>query len=108
MSKKFAGKIAVITGGSTGMGLATTKRFVREGMDHVFITGRREEALNAAVAGIGQNATTVQGDVASSSDLDRLYDTVKKHNRKLDIFFANAASRGWLPAALWSFSSTAE
>src|SRR6267378_536480 len=71
MSKKFAGKIAVVTGGSTGMGLATAKRFVQEGMDHVFITGRRKDALDAAVAEIGKNVTAVQGDVASLSDLDR-------------------------------------
>ena len=90
MSKKFAGKIAVVTGGSTGMGLATAKRFVQEGMDHVFITGRRKDALDAAVAEIGKNVTAVQGDVASLSDLDRLYDAVKKHHRPIDIIFANA------------------
>src|SRR6201982_4089270 len=78
MSKKYAGKIAVVTGGSTGMGLATAKRFVQEGMDHVFITGRRKDALDTAVAEIGKNVTAVQGDVASLSDLDRLYDTVKR------------------------------
>jgi NAD(P)-dependent dehydrogenase (short-subunit alcohol dehydrogenase family) len=90
MSSKFAGKVAVITGASTGMGLATAKRFVQEGMDHVFITGRRKEALDAAVAEIGKNVTAVQGDVASLSDLDRLYDAVKKRNGKLDVIFANA------------------
>src|SRR5258706_15399490 len=90
MSKKFAGKIAVVTGGSTGMGLATAKRFVQEGMDHVFITGRRKDALDAAVAEIGKNVTAVQGDVASLSDLDRLYDAVKKYHCPIDIIFANA------------------
>jgi len=90
MSNKFTGKIAVITGGSTGMGLATAKRFVREGMDHVFITGRRKDALDAAVAEIGRNVTAVQGDVANLSDIDRLYDTVKRHGRKIDVIFANA------------------
>ncbi len=90
MPKKFAGKIAVVTGGSTGMGLATAKRFVQEGMDHVFITGRRKDALDAAVAEIAKNVTAVQGDVASLSDLDRLYDAVKKHHRPIDIIFANA------------------
>jgi NAD(P)-dependent dehydrogenase (short-subunit alcohol dehydrogenase family) len=90
MSKKFSGKIAVVTGGSTGMGLATAKRFVQEGMDHVFITGRRKDALDAAVAEIGKNVTAVQGDVASLTDLDRLYDAVKKHHRPIDIIFANA------------------
>jgi NAD(P)-dependent dehydrogenase (short-subunit alcohol dehydrogenase family) len=90
MSKKFAGKIAVVTGGSTGMGLSTAKRFVQEGMDHVFITGRRKDTLDAATAEIGKNVTAVQGDVANLSDLDRLYDAVKKHHRPIDIIFANA------------------
>jgi len=90
MSKKFAGKIAVVTGASTGMGLATAKRFIEEGMDHVFITGRRKEALDAAVAEIGRNVTGVQGDVANLSDLDRLYEAVKKQTRKIDVIFANA------------------
>ena len=90
MSKKFAGKIAVITGGSSGMGLATAKRFVEEGMDHVFITGRRKKPLDSAVAEIGKKVTAVQGDVANLSDLDRLYETVKKQNRKIDVIFANA------------------
>src|SRR4029077_17653000 len=90
MSNKFEGKIAVVTGASTGMGLATAKRFIQEGMDHVFITGRRKEALDAAVAGIGRNVTGVQGDVANLSDLDRLYEAVKKQDRKIDVIFANA------------------
>jgi NAD(P)-dependent dehydrogenase (short-subunit alcohol dehydrogenase family) len=90
MSKKFAGKIALVTGGSTGMGLATAKRFVQEGMDHVFITGRRKDSLDAAVAEIGESVTAVQGDVANLSDLDRLYDVVKKHHRPIDIIYANA------------------
>jgi len=90
MSGKFAGKIAVITGASTGMGLATAKRFVQEGMDHVFITGRRKDALDAAAAEIGKNVTAIQGDVANLTNLDRLYDTVQKQNRKIDVIFANA------------------
>jgi NAD(P)-dependent dehydrogenase (short-subunit alcohol dehydrogenase family) len=90
MAKKFTGKIAVVTGGSTGMGLATAKRFVQEGMDHVFITGRRKDTLDAAVAEIGKNVTAVQGDVANLSDLDRLYEAVKKHHRPIDVIFANA------------------
>jgi NAD(P)-dependent dehydrogenase (short-subunit alcohol dehydrogenase family) len=72
------------------MGLATAKRFVEEGMDHVFITGRRKDALDAAVAEIGRNVTAAQGDVASLADLDRLYDAVRKQNRKIDVLFANA------------------
>jgi NADP-dependent 3-hydroxy acid dehydrogenase YdfG len=90
MSKKFAGKIAVVTGGSTGMRLATAKRFVQEGMDHVFISGRRRDSLDAAVAEIGKNVTAIQGDVANLSDIDRLYDAVKKYHRPIDIIFANA------------------
>src|SRR5260370_39307297 len=90
MSKKFEGKVAVVPGGSAGMGLATAKRFVQEGIDHVFITGRGKDALDAAAAEIGKNVTAVQGDVAKLSDLDRLYDTVKKHSRQIDIIFANA------------------
>ena len=90
MATKFAGKIAVITGASTGMGLATAKRFVEEGMDHVFITGRRKDVLDKAVAEIGKNVTGVQGDVANLRDLDRLYEAVDKQNRKLDVIFANA------------------
>lgn len=72
MSKKFEGKVAVVTGGSAGMGLATAKRFVQEGMDYVFITGRGKKALDAAAAGIGKNVTAVQGDMANLSDLDCL------------------------------------
>lgn len=90
MADKFAGRVAVITGGSTGMGLATAKRFVEEGMERVFITGRRKDALDAAVADIGRNVTAVQGDVANLSDLDRLYEAVKKQNRRIDVIFANA------------------
>jgi NAD(P)-dependent dehydrogenase (short-subunit alcohol dehydrogenase family) len=90
MTDKFAGKVALITGGSTGMGLATAKRFVQEGMDHVFITGRRKDALDRAVEEIGKNVTAVPGDVANLPDLDRLYDEVRKQNRKMDVIFANA------------------
>jgi NAD(P)-dependent dehydrogenase (short-subunit alcohol dehydrogenase family) len=89
-SKRLAGKVAVITGGSTGMGLATAKRFVLEGADHVFITGRRKDALESAVTEIGRKVTGVPGDVASLSDLDRLYEAVEGYGRKLDVVFANA------------------
>ena len=88
--KKLAGKVAVITGGSTGMGLATARRFVEEGMDHVFITGRRKDVLNEAVAEVGEKATGVPGDVANLSDLDRLYEVIERYGRKLDVIFANA------------------
>ena len=89
-AKRLAGKIAVVTGGSTGMGLATTKRFVLEGADHIFITGRRKDALDAAVAEIGEKVTGVPGDVASLSDLDRLYESIDGYGRKIDVVFANA------------------
>ncbi|HEY4050261.1 MAG TPA: SDR family oxidoreductase [Acidobacteriaceae bacterium] len=90
IAKRLAGKVAVITGGSTGMGLATAKRFVMEGADHVFITGRRKDALESAVAEAGENVTGVAGDVASLSDLDRLYESVDGYGRKIDVIFANA------------------
>ena len=90
MADKFAGQSAVITGGSTGMGLATAKRFIQEGMDHVFITGRRKDALDRAVEQIGKNVTAVQGDVANLADLDDLYEAVRRKNRKIDVIFANA------------------
>ena len=83
------GKIAVITGGSSGIGLATAKRFVSEGA-YVFITGRREAELQKAEAEIGRNVTVVQGDLASLSDLDRLYATVKSEKGIVDIVVANA------------------
>ncbi|HWE53593.1 MAG TPA: SDR family oxidoreductase [Bryobacteraceae bacterium] len=88
--RKLARKVAVITGGSTGMGLATATRFVQEGADHVFITGRRKDTLDAAVAEIGEKATGIPGDVASLSDLDRLYESVKEYGRNIDVVFANA------------------
>jgi NAD(P)-dependent dehydrogenase (short-subunit alcohol dehydrogenase family) len=90
MADKFTGKVAVITGGATGMGLATAKRFVQEGIDHVFIASRRKDALDRAVAEIGRNVTAVQADVANLSDLDRLYGEVSERNRRIDVIFANA------------------
>jgi NAD(P)-dependent dehydrogenase (short-subunit alcohol dehydrogenase family) len=83
------GKVAVITGGNSGIGLATAKRFVREGA-YVFISGRRQEELDKAVSLIGKNVTAVQGDVSKLEDLDRLYDTVRKVKGHIDIVFANA------------------
>lgn len=85
----LAGKVAVITGGSSGIGLATAKRFVKEGA-YVFITGRRQPELDRAKAEIGANVTTVQGDVANLVDLDRLYATVKAEKGTVDIVVANA------------------
>ena len=83
------GKVAVITGGNSGIGLATAQRFVEEGAD-VFITGRRQSELDAAVKQIGKNVTGVQGDVSNLADLDRLYDTVKEQKGRIDVLFANA------------------
>src|SRR5947199_4930047 len=89
ITKRLDGKIAVITGGSSGIGLATAKRFVDEGA-YVFITGRRQSELDAAVSQIGQSVTGVQSDVSRTADLDKLYATVKEQKGKLDIVFANA------------------
>jgi NAD(P)-dependent dehydrogenase (short-subunit alcohol dehydrogenase family) len=88
---KLDGKIAAITGGNTGIGFATAKLFVAEGA-HVYITGRRQDKLDQAVAEIGSNVTGVQGDVASQSDLNRLYEQIKSKHGKLDIIFANAGA----------------
>ena len=87
--KKLEGKVAVITGGNSGIGLATAKRFVEEGA-YVFITGRRQSELDEAVKQIGDNIAGVQGDVSNLADLDRLYDTVKQKKGRLDSLFANA------------------
>jgi NAD(P)-dependent dehydrogenase (short-subunit alcohol dehydrogenase family) len=86
---KLEGKIAVVTGGSSGIGLATAKQFVNEGA-YVFITGRRHPELAAAVKEIGRNVTGVQGDVSNLGDLDRLFAQIKREKGKLDIVFANA------------------
>jgi NAD(P)-dependent dehydrogenase (short-subunit alcohol dehydrogenase family) len=86
---KLQGKVAVITGGSTGIGFAAADLFVKEGA-HVFITGRRQKELDAAARAIGNHVTAVQGDVAKLSDLDRLYETVKATGRRIDVVFANA------------------
>ena len=91
MTKKLDGKIAVITGGSEGIGLATAKRFVAEGA-YVFITGRRQTELDAAVTEIGFKVTGVQGDVANLADLERLYETIRVEKGRIDILFANAGA----------------
>ena len=86
---KLAGKIALVTGGNSGIGLATAKRFVDEGA-YVFITGRRDRELAAAAKEIGRNVTGIQSDVSSLADLDRLFAQIKREKGKLDIVFANA------------------
>jgi NAD(P)-dependent dehydrogenase (short-subunit alcohol dehydrogenase family) len=96
MSQRLAGKTAVITGGSSGLGLARAKRFVDEGA-HVFITGRRQSELDTAVGQLGENATGIQGDVAKLSDIEKLYATVKAKKGALDILFANAGIGEFAP-----------
>ena len=93
---KLDGKVAVITGGNSGIGLATAQRLVKEGA-YVFITGRRQAELDAAAKLIGQNVTAVRGDVANLDDLDRLYATVKKEKGHIDIVFANAGTGAFAP-----------
>jgi NAD(P)-dependent dehydrogenase (short-subunit alcohol dehydrogenase family) len=95
MSQRLVGKVAVITGGTSGIGLATAKRFVDEGA-YVFITGRRKNELDAAVGSIGA-VTGVQGDVSSMADIDNLYSVVAEQKGKLDIVFANAGTGEFAP-----------
>ena len=96
MAKKLEGKIAVVTGGTEGIGLATAKLFVKEGA-YVFITGRRQKELDEAVKAIGSNVSGVQGDVAKLEDLDRLYETVSTVKGRIDVIFANAGIGEFVP-----------
>lgn len=91
MDKRFEGKIVAITGGSEGIGLTTAKAFIAEGA-RVYITGRRQDRLDAAVAELGDAAVGVRGDVANLGDLDRLYDRIRQDHGKLDVLFANAGT----------------
>jgi NAD(P)-dependent dehydrogenase (short-subunit alcohol dehydrogenase family) len=93
---RLDGKIALITGGTSGIGLATAKQFVNEGA-YAFITGRREPELAAAVKEIGRNVSGVQGDVSNLADLDRLFAQIRKEKGKLDIVFANAGVATYAP-----------
>jgi NAD(P)-dependent dehydrogenase (short-subunit alcohol dehydrogenase family) len=93
---KLEGKVAVITGGNSGLGLVAAERFVVEGA-YVFITGRRQAELDAAVKLIGRNVTAVQGDVGKLEDLDRLYTVVREQKGHLDIVFANAGAGAYVP-----------
>ena len=93
---KLDGKIALITGGSSGIGLATAQRFVAEGA-YVFITGRRQDALDEAVKTIGHNVTAVRADAGNLEDLDRLYATIQDEKGRLDIVFANAGHGSLVP-----------
>jgi NAD(P)-dependent dehydrogenase (short-subunit alcohol dehydrogenase family) len=96
MGNKLEGKIAVITGGNSGIGLATAKRFVSEGAN-VFIFGRRQNEIDAGVSEIGKNVIGIQGDVSNLADLDRLFDVVKDQKGHLDILFANAGIAQFAP-----------
>jgi NAD(P)-dependent dehydrogenase (short-subunit alcohol dehydrogenase family) len=93
---RLQGKIAVITGGSSGIGLATAKRFVADGAE-IFITGRRHEELDRAVETIGAGVTAVQGDVSQMDDLDQLFETVRERSGRIDILFANAGLGTFAP-----------
>ena len=96
MSKKLEGKVAVITGGSAGIGLATAKQFAEEGA-YVFITGRRQAELDAAVKEIGPKAVAVRADAADIADLAHLFDTVKAAKGRIDVLFANAGIYEFAP-----------
>ncbi|VTS00554.1 short-chain dehydrogenase : Short-chain dehydrogenase/reductase SDR OS=Fimbriimonas ginsengisoli Gsoil 348 GN=OP10G_1160 PE=4 SV=1: adh_short_C2 [Gemmata massiliana] len=96
MAGKLEGKVAVVTGGNSGIGLATAKRFATEGAK-VVITGRRQPELDAAVKEIGHGAIGVRGDVANLADLDRLYATVREKYGKVDVVFANAGGGEFAP-----------
>ena len=96
ITKRLDGKIAVITGGNSGIGLATAQQFVAEGA-YVFITGRRQSELDAAVRQIGKNVTGVQSDVSNLADLDRLYSTVKQQKGRINVLFANAGLGEFAP-----------
>ena len=93
---KLSGKVAIVTGGSTGIGLATAQRFVAEGA-YVFITGRRQAELDAAVALIGHDVTAVRSDASNLDDLDHLYSVVKEQKGRVDVLFANAGGGEFAP-----------
>ncbi|MBN4096821.1 MULTISPECIES: SDR family oxidoreductase [Methylobacterium] len=96
MTGRFQDKVVVVTGGTSGIGLATAQAFVDEGAS-VFITGRRQEALDAAVKRIGGRITGVRGDMANLADIDRLYDAVQQKHAQIDVVFANAGGGSFAP-----------
>ncbi len=96
MLHKLSGKVALVTGGTSGIGLATAKRFLAEGA-YIFITGRRQTELDAAVDEIGKNVMGIQSDVSNLADLDRLYATIEQEQGHLDVIFANAGYGEFTP-----------
>jgi NAD(P)-dependent dehydrogenase (short-subunit alcohol dehydrogenase family) len=96
MTSKFQNKVVVVTGGTSGIGLATAKAFAAEGAS-VFVTGRRQEALDAAVKAIGGRVTGIRGDMANLADIDRLYDAVQQQHAQIDVVFANAGGGDLAP-----------
>jgi NAD(P)-dependent dehydrogenase (short-subunit alcohol dehydrogenase family) len=96
MALRLAGKIALVTGGTSGLGLATAKRFVAEGANAV-VLGRRAAELDAAVKELGEGAIGVRGDVSVLADLDRLYETIREAHGRLDVLFANAGGGAFVP-----------
>lgn len=96
MSNRFENKVVVVTGGTSGIGLATAKAFTAEGAS-VFITGRRQDALDAAQSAIGGRVTGVRGDMANLADIDRLYDAVQQKHHQIDVVFANAGGGETMP-----------
>ena len=96
MSKRLVGKVALVTGGSSGLGLATAHRFASEGA-RVFITGRRKDELDHAVEHLGHGVVGVQGDISNMADLDRLYEVIKERAGRLDVLFANAGGGEFSP-----------
>jgi len=96
MSKKLSGKIALVTGGSSGIGLASAQALAEQGAK-VYITGRRQEELAAAVALIGPSATGIRADASSLSDLDTVFSTIASESGKLDVLFANAGGGDMMP-----------
>jgi NAD(P)-dependent dehydrogenase (short-subunit alcohol dehydrogenase family) len=98
MAQDFNNKVVVVTGGTSGIGLATAQAFAAAGAS-VFITGRRQEALDAAVKAIGGRVTGVRGDMSNLADIDRLYDAVQQQHAQIDVIFANAGGGSFAPSA---------
>jgi NAD(P)-dependent dehydrogenase (short-subunit alcohol dehydrogenase family) len=96
MERKFDNKVVVVTGGTSGIGLATAKKFASEGA-YVFVTGRRQQELDKAVKAIGPRATGVQADMSQLADIDRLYDAVQQSHAQIDVLYANAGGGSMLP-----------